>query len=83
MIHDFNYLKPGSLKEALSMLAEHKDECKVICGGQSLLIVMRQGMVTPEYLLDIKHVKEMNYISFDAKDGLALQQHIARLKNPM
>lgn len=72
MIHDFNYLKPGSLKEALSMLAEHKDECKVICGGQSLLIVMRQGMVAPEYLLDIKHVKELNYISFDAKDGLKI-----------
>lgn len=72
MIHDFNYLKPGSLKEALSMLAEHKDECKVICGGQSLLIVMRQGMVTPEYLLDIKHLEELNYISFDAKDGLRL-----------
>ncbi len=72
MIHDFNYLKPGSLKEALSMLSEYKDECKVICGGQSLLIVMRQGMVAPEYLLDIKHVKELNYISFDAKDGLKL-----------
>ncbi len=72
MIHDFNYLKPGSLKEALSLLSEYKDECKVICGGQSLLIVMRQGMVAPEYLLDIKHVKELNYISFDAKDGLKL-----------
>jgi len=72
MIHDFNYLKPGSLKEALLMLSEHKDECKVICGGQSLLIVMRQGMVAPEYLLDIKHVKELNYISFDAKDGLKI-----------
>lgn len=72
MIYDFNYLKPGSLKEALSMLSEHKDECKVICGGQSLLIVMRQGMVAPEYLLDIKHVKELNYISFDAKDGLKI-----------
>ena len=33
MIHDFTYLKPSSLKEALSMLGEHKDECKVICGG--------------------------------------------------
>ena len=72
MIHDFNYLKPGSLKEALAMFAEHKDECKVICGGQSLLIVMRQGMVAPEYLLDIKHVKELNYIKFDKKSGLKI-----------
>jgi hypothetical protein len=46
MINDFHYLKPASVKEALAMYAEH-DDCKVICGGQSLLIVMRQGMVAP------------------------------------
>lgn len=71
MIHDFHYLKPGTLKEALAMYAEHED-CKVICGGQSLLIVMRQGMIAPEYLLDIKHLNELNYIKFDEKDGLRL-----------
>jgi carbon-monoxide dehydrogenase medium subunit len=71
MINDFNYLKPGTLKEALAMYAEHED-CKVICGGQSLLIVMRQGMIAPEYLLDIKHVRELDYIKFDAKDGLRI-----------
>ncbi|HOJ42583.1 MAG TPA: xanthine dehydrogenase family protein subunit M [Syntrophorhabdaceae bacterium] len=71
MIHDFNYLKPGTLKEALAMYADHED-CKVICGGQSLLIVMRQGMIAPEYLLDIKHLNELNYIKFDEKNGLRL-----------
>lgn len=29
-------------------------------------------MVAPEYLLDIKHVKELSYISFDEKDGLKI-----------
>src|SRR4030042_7034311 len=71
MISDFNYLKPGTLKEALAMFAEH-DDCKVICGGQSLLIIMRQGMIAPEYLLDIKHVKELDYIKFDKNDGLKI-----------
>ncbi len=73
MIHDFTYLKPGSLKEALSMLAEHKnDECKVICGGQSLLILMRQGMIVTDYLVDIKHLQELDYIRFSKKDGLRI-----------
>ena len=72
MIHDFTYLKPGSLQEALSMLAEHKDECKVICGGQSLLIIMRQGLLVTDYLVDIKHIKELDYIQFDAKAGLKI-----------
>jgi carbon-monoxide dehydrogenase medium subunit len=72
MIHDFTYLKPSSLKEALTMLEEHKDECKVICGGQSLLIIMRQGLLVTDYLIDIKHIKELDYIQFDAKTGLKI-----------
>jgi carbon-monoxide dehydrogenase medium subunit len=72
MIHDFTYPKPSSLKEALTMLEEHKDECKVICGGQSLLIIMRQGLVATDYLIDIKHIKELDYIQFDAKAGLKI-----------
>ncbi len=72
MIHDFTYLKPGTLKEALSMLADHKDECKVICGGQSLLIVMRQGLVITDYLIDIKGLNELSYITYDEKQGLRM-----------
>ncbi|MGD0229914.1 MAG: xanthine dehydrogenase family protein subunit M [Syntrophorhabdales bacterium] len=72
MICDFTYLKPGSAKEALQMLSEHQEDCKIICGGQSLLIVMRQGLVTPEYVIDIKRLSELSYIKFDAKDGLKL-----------
>ena len=72
MIHDFTYLKPVTLQEALSMLADHKDECKIICGGQSLLIVMRQGMLVTDYLIDIKGLNELSYITYDEKEGLKI-----------
>jgi carbon-monoxide dehydrogenase medium subunit len=72
MIHDFTYLKPGTVKEALAMLAEHADECKVICGGQSLLIVMRQGLVAVDYLIDLKELDELSYIKYNEKEGLKL-----------
>jgi len=72
MIHDFTYLKPGTLKEALSMLADHKDECKIICGGQSLLIVMRQGLLVTDYLIDIKGLNELSYINYDEKEGFKI-----------
>jgi carbon-monoxide dehydrogenase medium subunit len=72
MIHDFTYLKPSTLQEALSMLADHKDECKIICGGQSLLVVMRQGMVVTDYLIDIKGLDELSYITYDEKEGLKI-----------
>ena len=72
MIHDFTYLKPGTLQEALAMLADHKDECKIICGGQSLLIVMRQGLVVTDTLIDIKGLNELSYITYDEKIGLKI-----------
>ena len=72
MIHDFTYLKPGTVKEAVAMLADHVDECKVICGGQSLLIVMRQGLVVVDYLIDLKGLNELSYIKYDEKAGLKL-----------
>ena len=72
MIHDFTYLKPGTLQEALSMLADHKDDSKIICGGQSLLIVMRQGLLVTDYLIDIKGLKELSYLTYDEKEGFKI-----------
>ena len=72
MIHDFTYLKPGTVQEALTMLSDHVDECKIICGGQSLLIVMRQGLIQVDYLIDIKGLKDLDYIKYDDKEGLKI-----------
>lgn len=72
MIHDFNYFKAETVKETLNLLNKHKDDYKIICGGQSLLILMRQGLVAPANLIDIKKVKELSYIDFDTKKGLKI-----------
>jgi len=86
MIKDFIYLRPSNLKEALQMLSEHQEECKVIAGGQSLLILMRQGLVAPKYLIDIKNLNELNYIRIDQKEGLkigATTTHRSIEKSPL
>jgi carbon-monoxide dehydrogenase medium subunit len=86
MIRDFEYFSPKTLEEALTLLNEYGDECKVIAGGQSLLILMRQGLVAPEYLVDIKGISELNYIQAEAKEGLrigALTTHRAIEKSPV
>jgi len=57
IIFDFEYLAPKTLEEALTLLSQYdEEECKVIAGGQSLLILMRQRLITPEYLIDIKGI---------------------------
>jgi carbon-monoxide dehydrogenase medium subunit len=85
MIKDFRYFAPKTLREALTLLDKYRDECKIIAGGQSLLVLMRQRLVAPEYLVDIKGVSELNYIKSDAKEGLrigALGTHRSIEKSP-
>lgn len=85
MIKDFEHFAPKTLKEALALLDKYQDDCKVICGGQSLLVLMRQGLVAPPYMIDIKGISELSYIK-DEKDGLkigATTTHRAIEKSPV
>ena len=72
MIHDFEYYGPKTLKEALKVLDKLGDNYKLICGGQSLLIMLRQGLIQPENLVDIKGISELSYVKQDAKKGLLI-----------
>ena len=86
MIKDFNYHVPITVKEALAWLAKHGDEAKVIAGGQSLLVLMKQGLIAPQYLIDIKGIAALDYIKFDEKKGLkvgSLTSHRAIESSPV
>jgi carbon-monoxide dehydrogenase medium subunit len=85
MIKDFEYLAPKTLKEALTLVGKYGDDCKIIGGGQSLLILMRQGLLAPKYLISIKGLSELSYIK-ETKEGLnigALTTHRAIEKSPV
>ncbi len=69
---DFEYSAPGTVKEAISLLGSLQGEAKVICGGQSLLVIMKQNMLTPDHIVDIKGISELDYIRYDEKKGLTI-----------
>lgn len=52
-MHPFEYLAPASLDEALAILARHRDEAKVLAGGQSLLPILNYRLAKPAYVVDI------------------------------
>jgi 4-hydroxybenzoyl-CoA reductase subunit beta len=63
----FEHLEPESLAEVLAMLAEHAGDAKPIAGGTELLVSMKQGLVAPDYLVDLKGVAGLDVI--DEEDG--------------
>jgi carbon-monoxide dehydrogenase medium subunit len=64
---DFEYFDPKTVKEALPLLSQYKEEAKIIAGGQSLLVVMKQGLLAPDYVIDIKGISELDYVNDDGK----------------
>jgi carbon-monoxide dehydrogenase medium subunit len=61
----FDYVRPGSLGDAISALADGGEEAKVIAGGQSLLPLLRLRLVYPELLVDLGGLDELVGITDD------------------
>ena len=83
---DFEYFAPKTIEESLSLLSQYREEVKIIAGGQSMLVVMRQGLLAPEYVVDIKGINVLDYITFDEREGLrmgALTTHRTIEKSPI
>src|SRR5438477_5990198 len=59
----FDYLRVKSLAEAVSALARHGAEAKIIAGGQSLVPLLNMRMASPAILVDIGGIKELRGIS--------------------
>jgi len=60
---EFDYRVPGTLDEALTMLAEVGDDGRVLAGGQSLIPMMKLRLASPGVLIDINEIPGMNYIN--------------------
>jgi carbon-monoxide dehydrogenase medium subunit len=69
---DFEYLAPKTVAESLSLLSQYKGEAKIMAGGQSMLVVMRQGLLAPDYVVDIKGVHTLDYLTYDEREGLKI-----------
>ncbi len=58
----FSYYAPGSLDEALALLAEHGDDGRVLAGGQSLIPMMKLRLASPAVLVDINGVPGLDHV---------------------
>jgi carbon-monoxide dehydrogenase medium subunit len=56
---NFEYSAPRTMDEALSLLA---GGAKPLAGGMSLIPMMKLRLATPEHLVDLARIKDLNYI---------------------
>ena len=76
------YERPESVEEAVSVLAEHGDEAKVLAGGQSLVPALNMRLLRPSVVVDINHVLDLDNVSAESgslRVGALIRQADSRL----
>jgi carbon-monoxide dehydrogenase medium subunit len=56
---EFDYVKPSSIQEALSLLGSYQDEARLLAGGQSLLPALNMRLSEPSLLIDLGALPEL------------------------
>jgi len=63
----FAYTKARSLKEAVALLAKHKDDARLLAGGQSLIATLNMRLSQPSLLIDINGIKGLDRVAKKGK----------------
>jgi aerobic carbon-monoxide dehydrogenase medium subunit len=58
----FEYERASSVDEAIALLERHGDEARLIAGGHSLLPLMKLRLASPEVLVDINDLTDLQRI---------------------
>ena len=56
------YESPGSVDEAVKLLAAAGSDAKILAGGTDLLVQLRMGMIKPALIVDVKNISETTVI---------------------
>jgi carbon-monoxide dehydrogenase medium subunit len=67
----FDYVKPRSLDQVITLLQEHGDDARLLAGGQSLLASLNMRLSEPRLLVDIS--------GLDALRGISVQGGMLRI----
>jgi len=73
----FEYLEPKDVREVSSLLSEKREEAVICAGGTDILVKMKQRVVTPKYLVNLKHVDDMRGLEFGESKGLRIGALVA------
>jgi len=66
------YFAPGSLKEAVFLLSQHRENSTLVAGGTDLITRIKDKAILPECLINIGNIGDLRYIEYDDEIGLRI-----------
>lgn len=68
----FDYQEPTTLKKAFGLMEKYGEDGRVIAGGTSLLIMMRQRLLMPKVVISLGRIPKFDRIAYNSKEGLRI-----------
>jgi len=68
----FEYFAPESLHEAQRLFLDKGEGAHLLAGGTDLLVKMNHGLLKPAVVIALKHIKGLEDITFDPREGLKI-----------
>ena len=68
----FEYLRPKSINEAISLLESHGEKGRYIAGGTDVIVKIKERKIAPDYLISLRHIPDLAYIHRDPEGILRL-----------
>ena len=69
---DFQYTAATTVDEAVSLLAAQGDKATILAGGTDVIVQLREGQRSADWVVDVKKIPELLELDFDAEQGLSL-----------
>ena len=74
-MQSYEWVDATSVEQAATLLAEGDTNTPVVAkaGGMDLLDLMKEGIISPARIVNLKSIKGLDEIHFSEADGLVLQ----------
>ena len=69
-----DFEKPNTVEDAVKLLSDSGGTARAMAGGTDLIVQLRAGhpRISPDVVVDIKSIPELNELSYDASKGLTV-----------
>lgn len=68
----FDYVRAGAAEEVVRLLQERGEAVRLLMGGTDLFVRMRDGVIRPQVVVDVKYLPGMREVVYDEQAGLTV-----------
>jgi len=61
----FDYLKPKTFEEALTLLAKYGEKAKLIAGGTDVIVMIKQKAIAPDILISLQGIPGLDQMKYN------------------